>query len=213
MNCPLCGATHTEQSTPGTHFHLKAREDVLRLGFTNLHAGIRFMEFLLHVSYMLDLKKPICLKSVPSDVASKARRQELVRKRLFEAYGIIVDARRKVGGTTNDGNTARIFFSDPDRTARLLDLPEDLVRTLDIIWKILRCKQEVDPVKVKEVCDRFKRVWFDNFMEEPAQEMEPVRAEPSSKEESSDEGEPAVTRKPALGRPKKKMSKDVKFLT
>ena len=42
---------------------------------------------------------------------AKAREEDLVQKRFREKLGLIIDKPRQVSGNTNDGNTARSFFT------------------------------------------------------------------------------------------------------
>ena len=165
QNCPFCGAHPTEMSIPGRTYTVQDRSR-LRYGLTNLHFGIRILEFMLHVSYMKELRQWMVMKSVPEQVESHRRRKQLIYDRLFKLYGVRVDQPRQGGGTSNTGNVARVVFSNPAATAEALDLPQELIESLALIWRIIRSPVRIDPQKVRQAQQRFRDVWFSNFVDE-----------------------------------------------
>lgn len=69
-----------------------------------LHAWIRLMECVLHISYRLTFQRWACKEEQhKQDLANaKARIQNQLRNKL----GILVDITKQDSGNTNDGNTA-----------------------------------------------------------------------------------------------------------
>ena len=160
--CHLCGHGPVDMSIPGKP-HPITNPKGKRNGLTNLHAGPRFMEFCLHISYYLWwLRWSI-------RYADEGQRQDIDDRKcsvhwvLYFFLGILVDKVKKSGGTSNDGNTARAFFENPELTADLLELPRDFVCSLALLWKIIRSSHEVDLEKVKLAVQRFQTSFFTHF--------------------------------------------------
>lgn len=53
-------------------------------------------------------------------------------------------------GTTNDGNTARRFFEDPEKSADITGLDAELIRRFAVILQAITSGEHVDTVKFKE---------------------------------------------------------------
>ena len=164
QNCNLCGHGPVEMSIPNRP-HPVIHPEGVRFGFTNLHAGPRFMEFCLHLSYMYSELLMMWRMTGASEeqIDEKEMRKVCVHEILYMFLGIRVDEVRKNFGTSNTGNTARVFFANPSLTAELLGLPEELVVSLALIWKIIRSTKPIDPAKVYLVVDRFKAAFWGNF--------------------------------------------------
>ena len=160
--CHLCGHGPVEMSIPGKPHPITNKEGK-RNGLTNLHAGPRFMEFCLHICYML------WWMHWSIRFANEDQRLDIELRKcsaywvLYLFLGIEVDKVKKTGGTTNDGNTARVFFENPELTAELLELPKELVCSLALLWKIIRSSHEVDLEKVKLAVERFQTAFFTHF--------------------------------------------------
>jgi hypothetical protein len=57
--------------------------------------------------------------------------------------GLMVDFVKQGFGTTNDGNTARRFFGDPEKTAKITGLDAGLVRRFAILLQVIASKEQV----------------------------------------------------------------------
>lgn len=108
--CPICHAT-PRQFNDLSNINTKSttflpRPNNLQYGISPLHAWIRFLECLLHISYRLHLKKwQIRSKE---DKENFAQRKREVQTILWQKMGLKVDQPKSGGsGITNDGNTAR----------------------------------------------------------------------------------------------------------
>jgi len=87
----------------------KVNESRFEFGLSPLHSYIRFFEYLLHVSYRLDLKS--WRVSTPEGKQLLSTRKSQMQNDFRIRMGIIVDTPRSRGsGTPNDGHTARAFF-------------------------------------------------------------------------------------------------------
>ncbi|GFQ78527.1 uncharacterized protein TNCT_258051 [Trichonephila clavata] len=78
----------------------------VKLGISSLHAWIKCFEGLLQISYRLDIKKLSVWKVDSSVVDAGIKEMQGKFRRQLE---LLVDAPKPGFGTTNDGNTARVF--------------------------------------------------------------------------------------------------------
>lgn len=123
-------------------------------GVSSLHCWIRFLECMLHIAYRLPIKKWKIMEANDKDVVkkNKQRIQDIFRTekgctifiRKFWAFlrkihlsflklGLLVSVVKHGAGTTNDGNTARRFFSDPSFSA-----PKNCKSKYRIIFKEIK---------------------------------------------------------------------------
>ncbi|CAH1986018.1 unnamed protein product [Acanthoscelides obtectus] len=111
MKCYICGAT------PKLFNDLSIKRDVdsgaLSFGLSILHARIRLFQSILHLSYKLPVKK-WQLRSEADKTVVKERKGE-IQKVFREETGLIVDVPKANFGNTNDGNTSRRFFAEPQK--------------------------------------------------------------------------------------------------
>jgi len=90
----------------------KIDPSTLSFGLSSLHAWIRFFECLIHVAYRLGFKK---WQARGNDQEMLKEKKKEKQTKFRQEMGLLIDQPRPGGsGTTNDGNTARRFFSNPD---------------------------------------------------------------------------------------------------
>lgn len=119
------------------------------LGLSPLHTWIRFFEYLVHVSYRLDIKKWQARSA--EDKESVEMRKKMIQCGLREKLGLIVDKPKTGGsGTSNDGNTARTFFKCSKDVSKITGLKEHLIERCRTICQCLSSGYEIDTVKFKE---------------------------------------------------------------
>jgi hypothetical protein len=110
MRCYIC--KETSKNFNKLQHKKEDNPKVLKFGLSTLHARIRLFESLLHLSYKLQIKK--------WQIRSEEDKQTLseTKKKIQEAFkkemGLLVDLPTAGYGNTNDGNTARRFFQDPE---------------------------------------------------------------------------------------------------
>lgn len=81
---------------------------------------VSFMEYFLHLSYRLDIQK---WQIRGNDVEKMKIRKKQIQKNFKIEMGLNVDKPKPGGsGTSNDGNTARRFFSHINKTAAITGL-------------------------------------------------------------------------------------------
>lgn len=124
---------------------LKINEENYKFGLSTLYCWIRFMECLLHVSYNhsynLDFKKG-CV--IGCNKILQQNRKKQIQDGLKSQLSITVDVVKHGHGTTNDGNTARRFFSNPAIVANVLGINQALVERFGNILHVMASGFVVD---------------------------------------------------------------------
>lgn len=146
MVCFICGVTPKNMN----NFDLICQKEVrnveyYKFGLSSLHAWIRCMEFLLHISYNLEIKKWSIRN--PEEKLLKENRKKKVQEDFRNKLGLLIDVVKQGVGSTNDGNTARKFFEDPSITAKITGLDEEVIRKFAIILQAIASHRQCDPQK------------------------------------------------------------------
>jgi hypothetical protein len=84
------------------------------------------MECILYIAYNLSFKKWSARTHSENDAKAdaKSRIQNAFRKQT----GLIIDVPKQGSGNSNDGNTARRFFADPEMTASITGIDVNLIK-------------------------------------------------------------------------------------
>lgn len=133
--CFICNALPSEMNKIDECLNKEVDESKYEFGLSPLHALIRFFEYFVHVAYKLDVRKWQARSA--NDKMLVAAKKSYVQTQFRERLGLIVDKPKSGGsGTSNDGNTARRFFSNSEISAEITGIKKDL---LDRCWIILQC--------------------------------------------------------------------------
>jgi len=149
QTCYICGAT-PKQMNEMSSIPKDIDPLAIKFGLSPLHAWIRCFECLLHISYRLELKKWRLRKEDRNAYEkSKKRIQGLFRKEM----GLLVDLPLPGGkGSSNDGNTARRFFEDVDKSSQITGLDKDLIYRFSIILKVISSGFEINVEAFNDYC-------------------------------------------------------------
>jgi hypothetical protein len=147
VTCNVCGANPTDMNNLECVVNRPERKEVFRLGLSTLHCWIRFMECVLHIAYNLEFKKWIAKTSL--EKATKLQTINRIREQFRQKTGLIIDVAKQGSGNSNDGNTARRFFEDPDLTAKITKIDVNLIRKFSVILKTLVSGCFIDDEKFK----------------------------------------------------------------
>lgn len=150
MRCYICGASPKEMNKIDTIVQKQVKSEHYKFGLSSFHAWIRTMEYLLHISYNLEIKK-WSVRSAEEKAIKLERKRKIQEE--FKKLGLLVDFVKQGVGTTNDGNTARRFFANPSITANITGLDESIIRNLAIILQAIASGQEINVEKF----DRFAK--------------------------------------------------------
>ncbi|XP_059216468.1 uncharacterized protein LOC131994136 isoform X2 [Stomoxys calcitrans] len=158
--CFICGAKPTEMNNLDAVILRKCSEEAVAFGISPLHARIKLMECILHISYRLSFKK---WRTDSYTKIEMAANKAEIGKRLKLTLGINVDAVKQGMGTTNDGNTARRFFENPAKTADVIGIKEELIHRFKIILAAINCNAAVDTSKFHIYCMDTAKLFVDLY--------------------------------------------------
>lgn len=115
---------------------------------STLHAWIRCFECLLHISYNISFKK--WAANSPELKKIRDERKNQIQKDFKERMGLLVDVVKQGWGSSNDGNTARAFFSNPQVSADITGIDVQLIKKFHIILQVISSSHKIDPEKFGE---------------------------------------------------------------
>lgn len=124
--CFICKATpkHFEGKLPLPP-PIVDRYTIHSFGLSTLHAWIRTFEFLLQLSYKLDIHKKRVTDGADKD--AKRLKKAKVQREFKEQLGLNIDKPKQGLGNTNDGNTARRFFENSGVTSSITGIDENIL--------------------------------------------------------------------------------------
>lgn len=146
--CYICNATPKEMNNIELCLSKPVDINSFRFGLSPLHSWIRFFEYFIHLSYKLDFKKWQARSE--EEKALLADKKSRIQKDFREKLGLIVDKPRSGGsGTSNDGNSARKFFTHPDISAEITGLNKDLIYRCCVLLQALGSGYKINSEKFK----------------------------------------------------------------
>lgn len=134
QKCNVCSAGPAEMNKIDKVMQRKIDVKALELGLSTLHAYLRFMHWLLQVSYKLDTKR--YYKTSENKLQIEKRKAD-IQNQFKKECGLLVDFVKGNFGTTNDGNSARRFFQDPATSSRITGIDKGLIDRCDTILRAL----------------------------------------------------------------------------
>ena len=161
-NCPICGATpnimHSAEKLDDSFI---SHEGALYYGISPLHAWIRFLECLLHISYRMDVKKWRIEKPLRP---LYDKRKKYVQVQLYEKFGVRVDQPSSGGaGTSTTGNICRRVFSNPKLLSSVPGIDEELVMRFRNILITINCQEAINPEKFDIYCKETYRLYLQMY--------------------------------------------------
>lgn len=144
MRCYICGANPTEMNKIDIVVRKQIESDHYKFGISSLRVWIRSMEYILHISYNLEIKKSV--RNIQEKTARHERKRK-IEQEFRNKLGLLVDFVKQGVGTTNDGNTARRFFAKPSVAAKITRLNEEIIRNFAILLQGIASGQEIDVEK------------------------------------------------------------------
>lgn len=119
-------------------------------GLSTLHAHIRFFECMLHISYRLEVKK--WQMRTQEDKNLFAARRTVIIDRFRKETGMLVDQIKQGTGSTNDGNTARRFFANPEISSAITGIDEKLIHRLSVILQVISSGHDINVDNFRKYC-------------------------------------------------------------
>lgn len=150
MNCFVCGVSPKEMNNIEHLLSKPVKESNFCFGLSTLHAWIRCFECIIHVAYNLPFKS-WSARSEEQKTLKKERKTE-IQEQFRSKTGLLIDVVKQGKGTTNTGNTARKFFSNPQLSAQITGVDENLIARFSTILKCISSNQKIHIGKFKEYC-------------------------------------------------------------
>ncbi|KAF0313620.1 hypothetical protein FJT64_015854 [Amphibalanus amphitrite] len=123
----------------------------LEYGISSLHCWIRVFEAILRISYRLPFKK--WTARTPEQKKIKEETKAQVQQRVFTTMSLRVDQPRPGGsGDSNDGNTARTAFQQPELFSAATGVDVELIRRLHVILQAVSCCLPLCGEKLSAFC-------------------------------------------------------------
>lgn len=156
QKCYICGATPAVMNDEKRTF--LANRNNLGFGLSTLHAWIRSFECLLHISYRIDIKK-WQVRDVADKNALKKRSSE-IKEKFKSEMGLIVDKPKPGYGNSNDGNTARNFFKNSDKSAEITGLDVSLINKFYTILRVLSSGYDINIEKFEKFANETRHLYL-----------------------------------------------------
>lgn len=159
QRCDICKATPSEMNNLSLISSKQTNLDLCRYGLSSLHIWIRMMECILHIAYRLTIKTWAVKGDTKCILESKKRNIHAFKNRM----GLLIDVVKQGHGSTNDGNTARRFFANPNITAEITGVSENLIRRFAIILEAISSGYHIDVVKFHEYAQTTMQLYLDLY--------------------------------------------------
>ena len=148
--CNICGAKPSDMNKIESVIQRDVNLDACDLGLSALHCWMRTFEYIIHISYKLTIKKHQA--RTPEEKYEVAQRKIFLQSEFREKMSLVVDAPKAVHGNSNDGNTARRAFLDPDTFASITGVDIDLIRRLKNVLCAVCSGYHLNIEKFHEYC-------------------------------------------------------------
>lgn len=158
--CNICLAKPSEMNDLSKIYTKPVRDEVYKFGLSTLHMWIRCMECLLHVSYNLDFK----MWSARGDNKNlKKARKDQTQREFKEQMGLLIDIVKQGFGTTNDGNTARIFFREYEKSAQITKIDENLIKHFAVILQVISSGNAINIDRFRNYCKETAELFVHHY--------------------------------------------------
>lgn len=97
--------------------------------------------------YVLDVNKVLCKET-----------KEFIQGQFWEEMSLLVDRPKAKVGSSNNGNTARKFFSNYSHSASILGIDIELVYNMYVILQVISSSHLIDVEKFRSFC---LKVYYD----------------------------------------------------
>lgn len=158
--CYICGATSKDFNNLTQKLQPSSKS--FEFGLSVLHARIRLFESVLHLAYKLPLKK-YRQKRSKEEKELEAQTKKNIQERFRLETGLLVDMPKANFGNTNDGNTSRRFFENPQLAADITKVDFILIYRLKVILETISSGHKIDTQKFDEYAMETARLYCDLY--------------------------------------------------
>lgn len=160
QTCFLCGASPKEMNLESV-VNKPIKQENLRFGLSSLHLWIRSFECLLHIAYRLPLQ---CWQvRGPERKVIFEQRKRHIQNELKNRMGLVVDKPKPGYGSTNDGNTARRFFSNPQLASSITGIDANLITQFSTILRTIASGQKINLETFVPLLESTKKLYLDLY--------------------------------------------------
>lgn len=159
--CNICGAKPSEMNNMKIIKGRQVNQEAYKYGLSPLHALIRFMECVLHVSYRLGFKKWAAKSSNEKEVLKSTKFK--IQSQLKEKLGILVDMPKQGSGTSNDGNTARRFFKNFEMVSEISGFNPELLRRFAVILQVINTRSAINETNFEKYTYETANIFIHNY--------------------------------------------------
>ena len=124
-SCNVCGAKPTDMNNIEEIYSRPVNEDACAYGLSTLHCWIRSFEYILHLGYKREIRKHKA--TTKEEKLSVARNKSIIQEEFKRKMSLIADVPRVGHGNTNDGNTARRAFSNPEGFSQITGVDMEVI--------------------------------------------------------------------------------------
>eukprot|EP00733_Pompholyxophrys_punicea_P001494 Pompholyxophrys_punicea_v1_NODE_766_length_1309_cov_13.700632.p2 type:complete len:145 gc:universal NODE_766_length_1309_cov_13.700632:548-982(+) len=121
--CLICKATPSQMNNLNLLKRLQVDTSKIKYGLHTLHLWIRSLEYLLQLTYKMDVRKPSYTRLTQEEKDMNAARKQRIQKILWDELilRIVVDVPGGVGGNSNSGVVLplAIFFKIQKKLQKL----------------------------------------------------------------------------------------------
>ena len=96
---------------------------------------------------------------LPDQKQKMSEAKKRIQKEFWEEVGLIVDVPQHGSGTSNNGNTARRFFQDPELTSGITGVDKVLIEKFGIILQAMTSGKRIDSIKFEEYCEETAKLY------------------------------------------------------
>ncbi|KAK4881633.1 hypothetical protein RN001_004952 [Aquatica leii] len=112
-------------------------EDTLKFGISILHAHLRCYEYLLHITYKLELQQ---WQARGENAKEKVKeRKSKIATFFYKEMSLVLDQPKQGGGNSNNGNTAQFFLKNLSLVSQITEIDKALKERFANIFSIISC--------------------------------------------------------------------------
>lgn len=137
--------------------------DSLNFGLSILHARIRIFESLLHLAYRLPLQKKRISKKNFQDSEVFAETKLQVQEKFKQEMGLLVDLPKAGFGNSNDGNSSRRFFENPQLSSEITGIDFNLIYRFKVILEAISSGHEINIEKFTKYTADTAKLYVDLY--------------------------------------------------
>lgn len=157
----ICGAKPSEMNNEEHILEKTVRTDFLSLGISPLHSWIRLFECILHISYRLEIKT---WQARGTENKTKvAEKKKFLQEKFRSELGLLVDMPKQQTGNTNDGNTARKFFRNAEKSAEITGVNVELIKRFHVILETINSGYHINIDKFHDFAKATRELYFKEY--------------------------------------------------